>query len=79
MFLTEKTEKNRHLETFYGDISLEKVVQNDLICHSGCLSTYQRTPLCQHEVITQQDNIILSRSARHRFRFGWKNNSCICN
>ena len=30
MFLTEKTEKNRQLEPFYDNISLGKVVQNDL-------------------------------------------------
>ena len=39
MFLREKTEENGQLETFYGDISLEKVVQNDLICYPGCLGT----------------------------------------
>ena len=30
MFLTEKSEENRQLEPFYGNISLVKVVQNDL-------------------------------------------------
>ena len=29
-FLTEKTEENRQLEPFNGNISLVKVVQNDL-------------------------------------------------
>ena len=28
MFLTEKSEENRQLERFYGNISLVKVVQN---------------------------------------------------
>ena len=37
MFLTEKTEENRQLERIYGNISLVKVVQNDLSqkCHVG--------------------------------------------
>ena len=30
MFLTEKTEQNRQLEPFYGNISLVKVVKDDL-------------------------------------------------
>ena len=39
MFLTEKTEENGQLERFYGNISLVKVAQNDLISYPGCLET----------------------------------------
>ena len=39
MFLTEKTEENGQLERFYGNISLVKVAQNDLIVYPGCLET----------------------------------------
>ena len=39
MFLTEKTEENGHLERFYGNVCLRKVVQNDLIGCPGCLET----------------------------------------
>ena len=39
IFLTEKTEENGHLERFYGNVCLRKVVQNDLICCPGCLET----------------------------------------
>ena len=39
MFLTEKTEENGGIERFYGNISLVKVAQNDLISYPGCLET----------------------------------------
>ena len=39
MFLTEKTEENGGIERFYGNISLVKVAQNDLISYPGCLKT----------------------------------------
>ena len=39
MFLTEKTEENRQLEPFNGNISLVKVVQNDQQCYPECLET----------------------------------------
>ena len=39
MFLTEKTQETGPLESVYGNISLGKVVQNDLICYPGCLET----------------------------------------
>ena len=39
MFLTEKTEENGRIERFYGNISLVKVAQNDLISYPGCLET----------------------------------------
>ena len=39
MFLTEKTEENGHLERFYGNVCLRKVVQNDRIGCPGCLET----------------------------------------
>ena len=39
MFLTEKTEENAGIERFYGNISLVKVAQNDLISYPGCLET----------------------------------------
>ena len=39
MFLTEKSEENRQLERFHGNISLVKVVQNDQQCYPECLET----------------------------------------
>ena len=39
MFLTEKTEENGRIELFYGNISLVKVAQNDLISYPGCLES----------------------------------------
>ena len=39
MFLTEKTEENGQLEQYYGNISLGKVAQNDLISYPGCLES----------------------------------------
>ena len=51
MFLTEKTEENGHLEQFYGNVCLRKVLQNDLICYPG----YKETPSGHSSVVIDRD------------------------
>ena len=55
MFLTEKTEENGHLERFYGNVCLRKVLQNDLICYPG----YKETPSGHSSVVIDHDPTFL--------------------
>ena len=71
MFLTEKTEDNGQLERFSGINSFGKVVQNDLICYTGCCFWSILGIICNVKTSSGHPSIVINHDPILHKYFFW--------